>query len=80
MQRLLTLAILGGLGYWAYNKFSAPTPSAQPATGPQLLISDGRAGIMYDRAIGPGLNGSTNVAKIHVMDTMDYPMGSLAKH
>lgn len=72
MQRWLTLAVLGGLGYWWWQR-------QQPVTTGAQVIQTGQQGIMYDKPIGPGLLGVTNVAKVHVTDTLDMPIGAFSR-
>lgn len=72
-QWLIALAV-GGVGYWWYQ---SQQPAAVP--GASKVIQTGQTGVMYNQPIGPGLQGATNVAKIHVTDTMDMPMGTFSR-
>lgn len=65
MPQWITLAILGGLGYWFL---------AKPASAATTVVEQ-----KYDKPIGPGLTGVTNVARVRVVETADLPMGTFAK-
>lgn len=71
MRSIIGAVIVGGLVYWWYQQQQRPAPQ-----GTQVVNQPG--GIMYDRPIGPGLEGVTNVGKMTITER-DAPMGTFAK-
>jgi len=79
MKNLLAVAAIGGLAYWVWCQVTA---------APEITVVEKK----YPTAIGPGLTGATNVAKIETVDTgdgnisrrwnFDYntPMGAFARN
>lgn len=79
MKQLLALAAIGGLSWWIWKTVTA---------APEITVVEKK----YPTAIGPGLTGATNVAKIETVDpgdgeiyrrwptNYDQPMGEFARN
>lgn len=79
MKQLLAVAAIGGLGWWIWKTVTA---------APEITVVEKK----YPTAIGPGLTGATNVAKIETVDNgnggirrrwnidYDQPMGAFARN
>lgn len=78
MQRLIALAVIGGVGYWLWTRAGVTAT----AFSTEVVANK------YAKPIGPGLEGVTNVGKVTVVDhhgrmtprwSLEAPMGTFVK-